>query len=55
MQQRAESFRGLGLQDHLDSSNQFYKNLLGYISEQTSLQQVPENQWSEFTQTKDWI
>jgi len=32
----------------LDSSNQFYQDLLGYKPEQTSLQAVPENQWDEF-------
>jgi hypothetical protein len=33
----------------LDSSNQFYKDLLGYKLEQTSLQQIPQNQWNEFS------
>ena len=32
----------------LDSSNQFYQELLGYKPEQTSLQQIPETQWNEF-------
>lgn len=32
----------------LDSSNQFYKDLLGYKPEQTFLQQIPESRWSEF-------
>ncbi|OIO80339.1 hypothetical protein AUJ84_03795 [Candidatus Pacearchaeota archaeon CG1_02_32_132] len=32
----------------LDSSNQFYQNLLGYKSEQTSLEQIPEREWNEF-------
>ena len=36
----------------LDSSNQFYQNLLGYKPEQTSLQQIPESQWNEFAQTR---
>ena len=38
------------LQDYLETSNQFYQNLLGYKPEQTSLQQIPENQWTAFTQ-----
>ncbi|MEM1535568.1 MAG: nucleotidyltransferase domain-containing protein [Candidatus Pacearchaeota archaeon] len=33
----------------LDSSNQFYCNLLGYSIEQTSLKQIPENRWNKFT------
>jgi hypothetical protein len=32
----------------LDSSNQFYQDLLGYKPEQTSLQQIPEFQWNQF-------
>jgi len=32
----------------LDSSNEFYQDLLGYKPEQTSLQQIPEDQWNEF-------
>jgi hypothetical protein len=36
----------------LDSSNQFYQELLGYKPEQTSLQQIPENQWNEFTEQR---
>jgi len=32
----------------LDSSNQFYQDLLGYKPGQTSLQQIPELQWNEF-------
>ncbi|MCK4996827.1 hypothetical protein KAS08_00855 [Candidatus Pacearchaeota archaeon] len=39
--------------EHLiETSNYFYQNLLGYKPEQTSLQQVPKNQWSEFTNTR---
>ena len=33
----------------LDSSNQFYQALLGYKPEQTSLQQIPESYWNEFS------
>ncbi len=36
----------------LDSSNQFYRDLLGYKPEQTSLQQIPENQWDKFTEQR---
>ena len=36
----------------LDASNSFYQDLLGYKPEQTSLQQIPENQWEEFTQKR---
>ena len=36
----------------LDSSNQFYRDLLGYIPEQTSLQQIPETEWNVFAQTR---
>ncbi len=32
----------------LDSSNHFYQDLLGYSPEQTSLQQIPNSEWSEF-------
>ena len=33
----------------LEASNSFYQNLLGYKPEKTSLQQIPEKQWNEFT------
>ncbi len=33
----------------IDASVSFYQNLLGYKPEQTSLQQIPESQWNEFT------
>lgn len=36
----------------LDSSNEFYQDLLGYIPEQTSLQQIPENQWNKFASSR---
>ena len=36
----------------LDSSNDFYQDLLGYIPEQTSLQSIPKNQWFEFTKQR---
>ena len=36
----------------LDISNFFYQDLLGYKPEQTYLQQIPENQWNEFVQTR---
>jgi len=36
----------------LDSSNQFYQDLLGYKPEQTSLQQIPEFQWNQFTEQR---
>ncbi len=32
----------------LETSNQFYQDLLGYKPEQTSLKSVPEKQWNEF-------
>lgn len=35
--------------DLIDSSNQFYKDFLGYFPEQTSLQQIPELEWNAFT------
>jgi len=46
------SLRDSTLQDYIENSNLFYENLLGYKPEQTSLQQIPESQWSEFTQTR---
>jgi len=36
----------------LDSSNQFYQDLIGYKPEKTSLQQIPKNNWNQFTQTR---
>jgi len=36
----------------LDSSKQFYQDLLGYSPEQTSLKQIPEFQWNEFAKTR---
>ena len=36
----------------LNSSNQFYQDLLGYAPEQTSLKQIPENQWNQFAQLR---
>jgi len=36
----------------LDSSNQFYQNLIGYKPEQTSLHSVPNSEWSNFAQTR---
>ena len=36
----------------LETSNQFYQDLLSYKPEQTSLRQIPENQWNEFAQTR---
>jgi len=36
----------------LDSSNDFYQDLLGYKPEQTSLEQIPENQWIKFTRER---
>lgn len=36
------------MQNFLETSNQFYQDLLGYKPEQTSLQYIPENQWNEF-------
>ncbi|NMB67119.1 hypothetical protein GYA25_03615 [Candidatus Woesearchaeota archaeon] len=36
----------------LDSSNEFYQDLLGYKPEQTSLQLVPNSKWFSFTQTR---
>ena len=32
----------------LETSVSFYQDLLGYVPEQTSLQQIPEAQWNEF-------
>ena len=51
MQQRAE-VRSLELLTYLETSDQFYQDLLGYKPEQTSLQYVPENQWNEFAQQR---
>ncbi len=36
------------LQNHLETSNSFYQNLLGYKPEQTQLEQIPENEWNKF-------
>ena len=36
----------------LDSSNQFYQDLLGYKPEKTTLQQIPNTKWNEFAQTR---
>jgi len=36
----------------IETSNEFYQDLLGYKPEQTSLQFVPENQWNEFARTR---
>lgn len=36
----------------LDSSNQFYQDLLGYKPEQTSLKSVPNSEWFNFTQQR---
>ena len=52
MEQRAELIPSSELQDYIDFSNKFYQDLLGYEPEQTSLQQIPENQWNEFTAQK---
>jgi len=40
------------IQNLLETSNEFYQDLLGYKPGQTSLTQVPENQWNEFAQTR---
>jgi hypothetical protein len=34
----------------LEASNSFYQDLLGYNLKQTSLQQIPQVQWNDFTQ-----
>jgi len=44
--------RTLEMEHFLDVSSQFYQDLLGYSPEQTSLQQVSEACWSEFTQVR---
>jgi predicted nucleotidyltransferase len=36
----------------IDSSNQFYQNLLGYKPEQISLQSVTNSKWNNFAQTR---
>ena len=37
--------------EHLvETSNFFYQELLGYKPEQTSLEQIPKNQWNSFCQ-----
>jgi hypothetical protein len=36
----------------LDSSNQFYQDLLGYAPEKTSLQQIQEVQWNQFAEQR---
>ena len=36
----------------LDSSNNFYQDLLGYKPEQTSLEKISESQWNEFSKTR---
>ncbi|OQA67233.1 MAG: hypothetical protein BWY36_00741 [Candidatus Diapherotrites archaeon ADurb.Bin253] len=36
----------------IDASVAFYQDLLGYAPEQTSLQQIPENQWNEFAEQR---
>ena len=40
------------IKNYLDSSNEFYQNLLSYKPEQTSLQQVQKSQWNEFAQQR---
>jgi|GEM_PF-998873 len=40
------------IKDFLDSSNQFYQDLLGYKPEQTSLQQIPETRWYKSAKLK---
>ncbi|MBU2459201.1 MAG: hypothetical protein KKB29_02460, partial [Nanoarchaeota archaeon] len=49
MQQRAETHRGFELQGYLETSELFYEELLGYKPEQTSLEEIPAEQWGEFT------
>ena len=44
--------RSSELQDYVVTSNQFYSDLLGYFPEQTSLRQIQESKWNEFTQGK---
>ena len=36
----------------IETSVAFYQDLLGYAPEQTFLQQIPENQWDEFTEQR---
>ena len=36
------------IREVIETSNYFYHDLLGYKPEQTSLQQIPGNQWNEF-------
>ena len=43
----------LKIESLLDYSNKFYHDLLGYKPEQTSLEQIPENQWNEFATQKE--
>jgi len=38
--------------DLIETSVAFYQDLLGYSPEQTSLQQIPENQWNEFAEQR---
>ncbi|MCK4647511.1 nucleotidyltransferase domain-containing protein [Candidatus Pacearchaeota archaeon] len=39
-------------QDYLDSSNQFYQDLIGYKPKQTSLQSISKSQWNEFAKIR---
>jgi hypothetical protein len=39
----------ISMRNLLGETDKFYKNFLGYTPEQTSLGQVPEVQWNEFT------
>jgi hypothetical protein len=38
----------------LENVNEFYSDLLGYKPEKTSLQQIPESQWNQFSIAKGY-
>lgn len=42
----------IGISNLVETSNQFYLDLLGYAPERTFLQSIPENQWDNFAQTR---
>jgi len=44
--------QALQIKTLLDSSNQFYRDLLGYKPEQTFLKQISETEWNVFAQTR---
>lgn len=46
----ADSHESSALLSYIETSNQFYQNLLGYKPEQTSLQNISEREWERFAE-----